>query len=735
MAEVDWNPVFRTDNVNEIDHFITSALTSVLDIVCPLTSIRVRRGDNLYLSTKTRSLMAARVTAKAKYDKKKTKKNLAILKDLRNKVTSSVKRDRIQTSLKMIKENPEDQRLIWTLANKSLGKSKGSLPSSITTSEGRQTVGDLDAASTIASYYVNKVARLRESIPQTVPAAAHKAQIHCQNSASGTPSASNTNFKISFVNEERVTKMIKKISNSKSAGLDGIPIGVYKMGVRYLASPLARLINVSLATCKYPTSYKRALVLPIHKGKHKPHTDPASYRPIALLPAASKIMEAHVRDDLQAFLDSSNGLPDSQFGFRPDRSPIMAVEVAHASWVEAKRTGKTLGVLAFDLTAAFDTVNKDQLLPKLKKLGVCDASLQWFEDYMSGSEQAVIWNGVTSNFVKMVHGIRQGAVLSPTLFLALISDMPDFVGFEGLSGYADDTCIWASGSDLEDVKRTLETRAAQFTKYVASCGLVLNASKTQLLISGKRPPSDFTVTVNGANVSPTTELELLGVKIDQSLSFRPQQERLAVSMRQRASTIARLAHHLPRGPYLEQLAHGLVLGKAQYAASLVVQPRLNHDAPSHPPPIIAAQVAINDVARTLTGHGRTDHVRVGTLLNEAGLPSLNTIAAKAMAGETWKAFHSSDGPNGDRNLLGASMFGSRKPSNNLNPSSRQTRFTADGKVIVPLRGENTFTTHAVSLWNMSAELRDATSKTMATGVIHKLARNFESRAANLKLEA
>jgi hypothetical protein len=154
---------------------------------------------------------------------------------------------------------------------------------------------------------------------------------------------------------------------------------------------------------------------------------------------------------------------------------------------------------------------------------------------------------------KMVHGIRQGAVLSPTLFLALISDMPDFVGFEGLSGYADDTCIWASGSNLEDVKRTLETRAAQFTKYVASCSLVLTASKTQLLISGKRPPFDFTVTVNRANVSPTTELELLAVKIDQNLSFRPQQAHLAVSVRQRASTIARLAHHLPRGPYLKQL--------------------------------------------------------------------------------------------------------------------------------------------------------------------------------------
>jgi hypothetical protein len=57
-----------------------------------------------------------------------------------------------------------------------------------------------------------------------------------------------------------------------------------------------------------------------------------------------------------------------------------------------------------------------------------------------------------------------------------------------------------------------------------------------------------------------------------------------------------------------------------------------------------AQVAVNDVARTLTGKKRTDHVRISDLLGSAGLPGINQVAVQAMATMTWAAFHSHDGP-------------------------------------------------------------------------------------------
>jgi hypothetical protein len=120
--------------------------------------------------------------------------------------------------------------------------------------------------------------------------------------------------------------------------------------------------------------------------------------------------------------------------------------------------------------------------------------------------------------------------------------------------------------------------------------------------------------------------------------------------------ISRLALHLPRGAYLQQLARGLLIGKVGYAVEAVVAPRLEGDLTQPSAGYGAVQVAINDTARSVTGRKRSDHIRIPDLLHHAGLPSVNSLAIHALAMETWKAFHSSDGPNGSRNALGNVIF-------------------------------------------------------------------------------
>jgi hypothetical protein len=150
-------------------------------------------------------------------------------------------------------------------------------------------------------------------------------------------------------------------------------------------------------------------------------------------------------------------------------------------------------------------------------------------------------------------------------------------------------------------------------------------------------------------------LELLGVKYDKCLSSKLQQRRVAASARQRATTIARLAHQLPRC-YLSRLAHGLVLGKIGYALAAYVRPRMTDDAPPHSADIHAAQVALNDVARSITGHRRTDHIKIDSLLSEAGIPSLNQVLVRSIATEAWKSLNSNDGADNGHNMLDRLLF-------------------------------------------------------------------------------
>jgi hypothetical protein len=186
----------------------------------------------------------------------------------------------------------------------------------------------------------------------------------------------------------------------------------------------------------------------------------------------------------------------------------------------------------------------------------------------------VEWCGSRSNTAEVNFGCRQGSILEPILFLALVADMPLHVGKDNLVCYADDTAIWASAKSPDVVASVLEARASSFASYVASCGLILNTAKTQLMISGLKRGRDFTVMVGGDPIKPSSELELLGVSFDSALTTRPQQVRLAAAARQRASRIARLAHHLPRGPYLRQLAFGLFYRKLSYTITTIVPPQV-----------------------------------------------------------------------------------------------------------------------------------------------------------------
>jgi hypothetical protein len=146
-----------------------------------------------------------------------------------------------------------------------------------------------------------------------------------------------------------------------------------------------------------------------------------------------------------------------------------------------------VGILAFDLSAAFDTVAKDQLLPKLAKLGTAGNALRWFNSYMSGGRKVVVWNGVKSDPVGMVYGVRQGSILGPLLYNVHVADMPTCldVGKEYNTGYADNTKAWQVGDTLENVAASLQRVADRFAAYTKGNGPSLNAAKTQLMFNKK----------------------------------------------------------------------------------------------------------------------------------------------------------------------------------------------------------------------------------------------------------
>jgi hypothetical protein len=211
-----------------------------------------------------------------------------------------------------------------------------------------------------------------------------------------------------------MSEAIKGLNNTEALGTDGIPTSVLKKGVEVLAGPISHLVNRSLAEGRVPAAFKIGLVHPIHKGKGKPREDPGSYRPVSILPAMSKLLETLVKGDLEEHLKRVNGLPGSQYGFCPKRSCTSALAHAQAGWLSGAAKGKVVGRMAFDLSAAFDTVAADQLVPTLRALGVTGRELRWCICYMTGERQSAVWEGTVGSLVDVLYGVHQGSILGPS---------------------------------------------------------------------------------------------------------------------------------------------------------------------------------------------------------------------------------------------------------------------------------------------------------------------------------
>jgi hypothetical protein len=140
--------------------------------------------------------------------------------------------------------------------------------------------------------------------------------------------------------------MIKGLNNTKALGMDCIPTSMLKKGVEVLAGPISHLVNRSMANGRVPAAFKIRKVHPIHKGKGKLREDPASYRPVSIQPALSKVLESHLKDNLKDQLRKVNGLPGSQYSFRPKRSCTSALAHAQVGWLSGEAKGKVVGLMA-----------------------------------------------------------------------------------------------------------------------------------------------------------------------------------------------------------------------------------------------------------------------------------------------------------------------------------------------------------------------------------------------------
>ena len=203
-----------------------------------------------------------------------------------------------------------------------------------------------------------------------------------------------TKFSFQTITENKVSKIINKLKNKVSYGYDSISNIMLKMAHDPLIRPLTLLINQTLSTVIFPNALQISRIKPLFKqGKSFLFTN---YRTISLLPSMSKIYEYVVFEQLLKYMEDNRLFYKDQFGFRPGHSTELASLRFVDTLVQQMDNFYVPTSILIDLSKAFDTLDHDIVLSKLRYYGISGVEFKVFASYLLERFQYVDYSGVCS---------------------------------------------------------------------------------------------------------------------------------------------------------------------------------------------------------------------------------------------------------------------------------------------------------------------------------------------------
>lgn len=534
LQNTDWNILLQ----GSIDNQVTRLTNKLLDIqrkYVPHRSYVEKPHDPPWFGHQCRNAANAKYESWRQYKKRPSSSNKNVHKQacIRLRETLQWAKSRWTTDLRhKLQRGNIAAKEWWNLTKNMQGLSREDLIPPLTCKNGSTATSNMEKAETLALHFAEKMTVLDPESP---------APILLQR----------TRKKLNFLNIQvsNVQRILEKLNVSKATGPDGVSPHLLRSCAAEVASPLTLIFTECFSETCWPSIWKSARIVPVHKKDSK--SKPSNYRPISLLPVIAKVFEEIIVQELCEHLDDNRLLSPRQFGFVKGKSASDLLLLLSHKWSQNLDNGYDTRVIALDISGAFDTVWHNGLLSKIKSLGIEGNFLALLKDYLSDRSITVVVGGEESGRYPIKAGVPQGSLLGPLMwnifFDDLLQQIPEAVA------YADDLTIHLSFS--KGNANTSSSRLQGIIDIVSNWGscwkINFAAEKSQSLIisrSRDRITRNKALFMQERLLQEQDSINILGVTFDFKLNFGQHIESLARKATQKLNALRRILHLLsPEG--------------------------------------------------------------------------------------------------------------------------------------------------------------------------------------------
>ena len=286
------------------------------------------------------------------------------------------------------------------------------------------------------------------------------------------------------VSYDEIECIVDRLKAGKAPGIDNIPNEVLKYDLT--KKFLFYFISKCFMTGIVPSLWLKAIICPIPKGGNKDPYLPMSYRGLSLLSTVSKIYTSFLHNWLTKYLDELDLIVDEQCGFRKGRSCLDQAYVLMSIIKNRMNVNKDTYVAFVDMEKCFDWVDREMLFYKLLMYNIDGYFYKAVKSLYSDTLSCLRLNDKFTDWFDTKSGVRQGEVLSPTLFNIMINDLVKEInelnmgvdcGADKVSIllYADDIALISD--DAEKLQNILNYMKSWCTKW----RMKVNVKKTNVV--------------------------------------------------------------------------------------------------------------------------------------------------------------------------------------------------------------------------------------------------------------